>query len=520
MKILLCNPIEDWQNVFNHYTPPLNLGFIAGTLEKDGYEVRIVDNYLESYLKLKMQTYESFLKQVKKYDPDVLGISCLTEDRFWAFKMANIIKETFPHVKVVFGGPFSTPCHKQILEDIPSVDIVVRGEGELTFLDIVKHIEKNEDINDVKGITYRDGENIKINEDRPFIQNLDELPWPAFHLLDINKYPKRHNKKHGGLIFGRGCPFDCLFCASKVLLDITHRIIAPKNAISQIKFLVDEGCEFFTFYDDSILLNKKWFKKFIDEIKREKLDIEYQCHGRVDSIDQGIAEDLKSSGCRHIFLGVENGSPHVLKLIRKEVGIQQAEKAVKILYKNKVDITPGHLVNIPGQTFEDITTDLKFFKKLNEKYSVNSAGLPGHLEIYPGTDVERIALRNGLLSNFRWTQSYFEKRNLLIGASPYVPLYQNMRTEDVMKYTIKECLRLEWYHPLNNVVSTIISSYLQINDSRGYEPDNFLDRFKKGTSYLSWLSGGINTSASLEKKAKHIYNLLNEMLKLTFPKKI
>lgn len=527
MKTLLCTPIKEGA-IRSANTSPVGLAFVAGMLEKEGYEVKIIDNYLENYLS--NQTYETFLKQVKKYDPDIIGISCSDKDRFWTFKTADIIKREFPHIKIELGGGFSTGCHKQILEDIPSIDIVARGEGELTFLDIVKHVEKNKNLENVKGITYRHGENIKINEDRPFIQNLDELPWPAFHLLKIKKYSfyptgtspsdKTDVKHTTGLMFSKGCPFNCMFCANKVLWKRTYRIISPENAILQIKYFVDKDVKGFAFFDDNFVLNKKWLKKFAHEIRKEKFDIQFGCSIRVTSIDLETAEILREIGCRLVFLGIENGSLHVLKLMNKNITPQQMEKAVEVLHRNEIAISTGYIVNTPGETLEDITLSLKFFKRLYKKYSVRNANIPGCIEIYPGTDLERIALRNGFLNNFRWTQNYFEKRNLLMGTSPYTLLYENISIEYLMKYLIKECLRLEFYDALRPVLNNFISlitSYLQHPSYREYGYDNFTDKLNREILFTSWLLEGIK-SEPLEKKAKHIYSLLNEILKLTFPK--
>ncbi|MDI6903808.1 MAG: cobalamin-dependent protein [Methanocellales archaeon] len=181
MKILLCTPLEGYST--KPPMSPLGLAFIAGALERENYEVKILDNYLEKF------NQESFLKRVRKYNPDVVGITCHAEDRFGAFETAKVLKEQYPNIKTVLGGPFPTVCHKQILEDIPSVDIVVRGEGEVTFLDSVKHIEKGKNLDDVRGITYRDEKKIKINDSRQFVKDLNELPWPAYHLLKIKEYP-------------------------------------------------------------------------------------------------------------------------------------------------------------------------------------------------------------------------------------------------------------------------------------------------------------------------------------------
>ncbi|OAD23019.1 hypothetical protein THIOM_001155, partial [Candidatus Thiomargarita nelsonii] len=134
--------------------------------------------------------------------------------------------------------------------------------------------------------------------------------------------------------------------------------------------------------------------------------------------------------------------------MKKNLEPERIEEAIKALRDEKIRVTPGHIVNFPGETLDDVTTSIEFFQKLNREYGVNGASLPGLLEIYPGTEVERIAIENGLLHNFRWTRYRGIEHNLLVGASPDVPLYENIPTERIVKYCIREAVRLEWYEAL------------------------------------------------------------------------
>lgn len=452
MKVLLTTPLDKHTN--NRYPmPPLGITYIAGVLLQRGHEVRILDNYLE-----KTKDTE-FVNIVKHFRPEVIGITCNVEDRFEAFELSKIIKENFQDIVVIFGGPFPSICHREIIEDIDSVDIVVREEGEYTLSEILINLEKDGKLSSVLGITYRENENIKVNPDRDFISNLDELPFCAFHLLKTKEYPNHlelydldsNSSCSMGLVFGRGCPFNCIFCSSKELWKRSYRILSPEKAVEQIEYFIKIGVDRFVFWDDHLLLDKKWFNDFVNIIQNKKLKFYFKCIARVDSIDDETAQKLKDIGCKAVYLGIENGSENVLKIMNKKINTLQSELAVKILADNGIFPLGSSLVNSPGETFEDIIENLLFFKMLEEKYN-KTAQIPLSLIVFPGTDLEKIARRTGRLKDFKWTGNYYEKRNLLLGRSPYTPLYENIPTEKLVEYIIIGALKTKYYSLLQGIV--------------------------------------------------------------------
>lgn len=458
MRILLTTPLLGGFST-KEPMPPLGITYIAGTLEQNGYTVRILDNYL------KKTNASEFVKIVKEFMPSIIGITCNVENRFDAFKLSNIIKETSKEIIVILGGPFPSVCHKEIIEDIMSVDVAVKGEGEYTLLDIVKCVEQGNQFDDIEGITYRTKDGIKINKSRTYIKNLDELHFPAFHLLKIYEYPDYMRKYRDGflgktnknavytasLIFGRGCPFNCSFCSSKELWQRSYRMLSPENAIRQIEYFINLGVNAFAFFDDHLLLNKKWFSEFTKQIRKKELKFIFKCLARADSIDKEIVGELKDIGCKTITIGIESGSPDVLTLMKKSSNVARTENAVKLLRENGILDTGGCILNIPGETFENILESLRFFKGLGDKYRRHFS-LPVNVIIYPGTDLERIAIKNGHITNFRWTKHYYEKRNLLVNSSPYTPLYENVPVEKLVEYVIRAALKIKFYSFLTSIV--------------------------------------------------------------------
>lgn len=443
MQILLTTPLKT-EIKLKDPMPPLGLTYIAGVLLNQNQDVTILDNYLEGYNECEFSAY------INKLKPDIIGITCNAEDRFPAFDLSRLIKKNNKNTVVVMGGPFPTVCHREIIEDIDTVDVVVRGEGEHTFLEIVSEFSKPEpDLSQILGITYRSKGQLKVSSPRPFINDLDELPFPAFKLLNTKKYPNylanaaryfpngqdkdaSQINYTASLIFGRGCPFDCIFCSSKEMWQRSYRILSPAKAVEQIEYFVNQGVNGFAFWDDHLLLDKKWFNSFADLIEGKKLEFYFKCLARVDSIDEETAKRLRSLGCKSITLGIESGSEAVLKIIKKETDKKKIEHAVSLLTKHKITPTGGAIINFPGERLEDLIENFEFLCKLKKKYN-KLLSFPVNVIIYPGTELEKIALRQGKLKDFKWTKPYYEKRNLLINARPYTPVYENVAIEKLVE---------------------------------------------------------------------------------------
>src|SRR3989338_884982 len=500
---------------------PLGITYIAGVIEREGHSVRILDNYLEK------NNEDDFVKIIEDFKPSIIGITCNVDNRFEAFALSGIIKEFSEDIMVILGGPFPSVCHKEIIEDIKSVDIVVREEGEYTLLDIINCLENRKPLDDIAGITYRIKDEAKVNQPRPFIQNLDALPFPAFHLLKIKEYPSYMaefkdsflDKTNidaaytASLIFGRGCPYNCLFCSSKELWRRTFRILSPENAVRQIEYFIEKGITAFAFWDDHLLLDRRWFNDFVQRIKEKKLQFIFKCLGRKDSIDEETAGKLREIGCKMVYLGIENGSQDILDLINKGVTVAQIENSVKLLHENGILATGGSLVNAPGETRENILENLEFFKKLEQTYSRGQGkpkGImmfkPANIIIFPGTDMEKIAVKKGRLVNFRWTNDYYEKRNLLMDSSPYTPLYENVAIEKLIEYLISAALKIRYY--------TFLAEITWNQIIYGGICSGSVDKNYKRKFYISKIFYFISR-APFKDKVGYIYTILSHVV---FPK--
>lgn len=450
MRIFLTNPIGYPGG--KHVLVPTGMLYLAGALKESGHQVKLHDAYLER------PTETEFENIIKEFKPNLIGISCNAEDRLDGINTAKIAKRVSPISLAAMGGPFPTMCHQEIIKELDFIDVVIRHEGEETLKEIADCLNQGKNFENIKGITYRKDGAIKINETRPLIQDLNLLVMPAFDLIDIYRYksylPEEEEfenldkialkkqtfniKPMASLIFGRGCPFDCVFCSAEAMWGRRTRIISPENAYKQVKYFTDRGIRDFVFQDDHLFTDRKWFYEFTDRIK-ELGHIRYACSSRIDALDNEIAQLIYQSGGRMITLGIENLNNHVLNLMNKRITVEKIWEVLETLRKNKIIIRGGILIDTPGESLEEIKDNIKLHHKLR-KYLVQS-GTFDPLRIYPGSPLEKMAIDNGQLNNFSWLKKYHDEDNYFLGAPPHIPIYKNFPSDFLLKFLIKESIK-------------------------------------------------------------------------------
>ena len=395
--------------------PPLGMAYLAAMLE-DEHKVRILDcptiGYSEEHL-------EKFLK---KYKPDIVGISCSsTPSIYRAEKVAKVVKEVDPSCKVIMGGTHVTFVDEETLRECAECDFIVRGEGEYTTKELVKAIEEDNDYESVHGITYRDNNIIKRTEDRA-LADLDKIPFPARHLLPMEKY--KFGKYQFGTIMGsRGCPFNCIFCSSSRLFGRRWRGRSPENILEEIKELYDDyNIRYIEFLDDTFTLNKKRAIEIGNLIKKENFDIQFDCSSRVDTLNENVVKALKRGGLQRMYVGVESGSQRILNILGKGITLQQIKDAVKMLKKYNVEIVTSAIIGSPYETEETIKETISFIKNLNPDYAQFTIFTP-----YPGTPVYKFVEENGLLLTKDWSRYTCTEPVMKIPGS-------NLKPEDVKKW--------------------------------------------------------------------------------------
>ncbi|NLE04376.1 MAG: radical SAM protein [Crenarchaeota archaeon] len=344
---------------------PLGLAFVAGALEKAGFQVQILDNYL-----LK-KSLEEVKICVKKLNPQIVGITCGSATYHKCVETAVAIKEVLPECKIVVGGWHPSYVPDSMLQHI-EIDYVVIGEGERAMTELAIHLTGNPNakpITQVPGIGYRKNGQI-IKNPPSLIMDLDEIPFAARHLFDLTRYDRKMEfldvEPVDIMSIIRGCPFNCAFCETKKMWGPSCRFFSPKRVVEEVKYMMEKyGSKGIYFINDNFTIRKKETLEFCKLMKQEKLDLQWICDTRADMLNHDILSNMKEAGCKTIWFGVESGSPRILEKINKHISIEQTEKAIKMCKQVGIQVAASFILGIPGETVADMEESLKFAKRLN-----------------------------------------------------------------------------------------------------------------------------------------------------------
>jgi radical SAM superfamily enzyme YgiQ (UPF0313 family) len=359
-KIALISPPPPSPWAFVDYlNPPVGVAYLAAVLEKNGYEVMVLDCPA-----LKM-TYSKIEQEIRRFEPDIVGITSVTATFSSALKVARTIKESYPRALIVFGGPHVTIMDEQSLREQKEVDVIVRGEGEQTIVDLARCVSDSgvKSIDKVAGITFRKNGQIVRTPDRPYIQNLDELPYPAYHYFPLRKY-RIFGKLGLPMITSRGCPLQCTFCLVPRIAGNDFRARNVKNVVDEIEWMKDQyKPDFITFNDDIFTFNKERVLDFCSEIKRRNIKLPWDCQTRVDCVSKEILGKMKAANCQLVNFGAESGCQKMLDAMRKGTTVHQNEIAIKWTKGAGLSVAMSLIVGYPGETKESLKQTFDFIRK-------------------------------------------------------------------------------------------------------------------------------------------------------------
>jgi len=393
LRVCLVSPPyeSDVKSVVGVSSPPIGLAYLASVL-RDGHDVKVLDASILGY------SLNNVKRELKGFYPDVVGITSVTPSIYQAYQVAKIAKDVREDCKVIVGGPHATFLPDQTLRECRYIDIIVRGEGEETIRELVEAFEEGEWAR-VRGITFRKGNHIISNEPRPFIKDIDEIPFPSWDLLPMDKY-QFYGQRYATMLTSRGCPFNCSFCASSRLFGGFWRGRNPENVVEEIRILHEKfGIKNIEFIDDTFTLDQKRTERICDEIVREGLDISWGASSRVDTLSRGLVEKMRNAGCWILFLGIESGCQKILDAIGKRINIEQARKAVKIVKEAGIQVLGSFIIGFLQDTIETVNETIRFAKTLNLDYAEFSVLTP-----YPGTPIYEHAKKNNLLLTEDWSK--------------------------------------------------------------------------------------------------------------------
>lgn len=385
-------PEASWINALvTSVTAPLGLAYLASYVERHGFQARILDNSIELMSRKKFSDY------LDKIKPRVVGFSASTSTFPQVVNFASAVKEFDSRIMVVLGGPHPSALPQETLEN-DSIDIVVKGEGEETILELLTALLRGGGgLSGIKGIYYKEGHKIMSNPAREFIRDIDSLPLPSYHLLPMHRY--RHSPfrrvtlgKSASIITSRGCVYNCSFCSNSVFGSAV-RYRSPESVSEEIKYLVEKyAIKEIIFRDDAFTFDIERARQIARGIKNMGKGIKWSCYSRVNHASSELYAFFYDTGCREICFGVESGNQMVLDMAKKQITIEETEKAIELCRKHKISSLCSVIIGLPGDTVDTVLKTIKFFKRLDPDYIVFCVLVP-----IPGSELFKIALNEGLI---------------------------------------------------------------------------------------------------------------------------
>ena len=382
---------------------PINLAYIASYLMGSGYEVEVWDYEVQ-----KLEP-NSLNRQLQLANPKAIGITCMTPTVNNAHNVATLIKRYNPDIKIVLGGPHASALPQRTLLEFASFDAVVIGEGEITFKEVCQKIEAGESLKGVRGIAYRENGDIKIEEKRSNIENLDSLPYPARNILNRNLYygiPSfglNYDFQNKTEIFtSRGCLYRCSFCTISNTLGPKIRFRTVENVIGEIEQCKNQyGYNHIGFEDPNFTSDTKRLQDICQGLK--EINVTWNCQTRVDMVNREILRMMADCGCKKIAYGVESGSPRILKLIHKDINPSQIISAFR--WSKEFGILTCAFLMVgshPSETKEDIEMTKDLIKRIQPDVFQLTIAVP-----YPGSELYNIMKNRDYLEEEDWTKFNF-----------------------------------------------------------------------------------------------------------------
>jgi len=374
------------------YYPKLGLLYVAAYYEREtGNQPVFIDCPPENV------SQEELSRRVKEVQPDMVAMSIMTFNLLDALHTARILKRDHPNLKVCLGGPHVNLYPKETLHQ-PEIDYVVFGEGEKIFFHLIQALESGDSLKSIKGLGWKEKGEEHINSAETELLNLNELPFPARHLVDISSY--KHIIGEGRQFFTiqatRGCPAACSFCDIR---KTKFRVRSPESVVDEIEELVEMGVDDLFFVDDTITIDKKNVLEICDLIVKRNIKIHFKISARVDTINKEVIAALKKAGCYRIHYGIESASPKHLKYLQKGQTPEKVERACKMTRDAGLGFFAYMMIGIPHETKEEMFETVDFAKKLKPDYAQFSICTP-----YPKVELYYQMIQEGIVPEDYWQE--------------------------------------------------------------------------------------------------------------------
>jgi radical SAM superfamily enzyme YgiQ (UPF0313 family) len=405
MKILFLRHHDKLFNTFvpaflsrfmSEKIPALGISYVAANLERAGYDVRFIDSMAQGL------TAQQTKKAIMDYGPDIVGITAMTVTFLGALEAARISKEC--GATVVMGGPHFSIFPRESLFH-KEIDYAVFGEGENTMLNLVRAIEGNSPVENIKGLIWRENGEVRVNEPA-IIDDLESLPIPARHLTPVNSYRLiGAHKPFATMLTQRGCPFKCGYCATdNPMRKVRFRKV--ESVLDEMELLVNEfGTREINFVVETFTLKKDFTVALCEGILKRNIKVAWQAPTRVDCVDLELLKLMHRAGCWQLRFGIESGNQRILDLMNKKVTLEMIESAVNMTKKAGMRTVGYFILGYVDENAQSVCNTIQFAKKLALDSAVFYLGVP-----YYKTNFHELAVERGLIDENYWTEWVMGKR--------------------------------------------------------------------------------------------------------------
>lgn len=437
---------------------PISLALCAAVLEQNGFEVKLSDCIAENI------NLTILIRKIRNFKPELVILNTSTPSIDSDLAVVGEIKKNNPKIKIAVLGIHVTALPRESLSSVPSLDFVIRGEPEYIVLELAKMTQKRGNFDKIAGISWRKNKKIIDNPDRAWTKNLDELPFPAWHLINKHNYTMPFTSTPFFLVAtGRGCPYQCTFCADHTYYGRRLRLRSSRKIVDELEhnqktYQVSE----FLFWSESFTINKKFAESVCDEIIRRRLRIAWVCNSRVDNVNLKLLKKFKKAGCVMIGYGIESGNQDILNNVKKGTTLKQARLAVECAHKAGLEVTGHCVVGLPGETKETIGQTVRFAKDISLDYAQFYCAVP-----FPGSEFYNLAKERGWIIDDDW--SLYEQNFSVLN-------YGNLNAEKIME------LRRQAYREFYFSPRVILRTLAKLRT-----PKDFLVFIKMVVNFLDWI---------------------------------
>jgi len=389
--------------------PPLGLGYLAAALRKKGFEVELVD--------CTFMQFKDAVEKVKRAKPRIVGFYSMFSMKKTTLELATAIRTACGGNcgLLVVGGPLPSWSPESFLG---AFDVVAIGEGEETIVELAECFSSGNSFSGVCGLVFKTSDRVVRTEPRRFIRDLDALAFPARDLFDNESYKRYYLERFGysisSMITSRGCPFSCDFC-SRPIFGMDMRSRSVQNIVGEVKEIKELGYDRVWFADDCFTLNRRHLLDSCNELVRLRVDAQWECLSRVDTMDRQVAENMRRAGCKRVFFGIESGNDSVLGLMNKQITTAQAKKAVQAAKAAGLKVGAFFIVGYPGESDKTVLDTVRFASGLPLDYLSFTLPYP-----IPGTPLyERVKDKVVAVEDWEEPRNYRLIRHKLLYASGF-----------------------------------------------------------------------------------------------------